>query len=82
MSQQTCSCCATKGSGEVGHDRPQCGRGGPAVPHETLGTLLTQKALGRRRAVTYHFCESPTCAVVHYSDNGASCFTRGDLQVQ
>jgi hypothetical protein len=81
MPKPKCRCCSETAVDEVSLC-PECGLPGPAVPDETVDALLTQEALARRQAVTYHFCESPTCPVAYYSDDGASIFTTDDLRVR
>lgn len=82
QSKSCCSCCHPTRAAATGRVCPECGRPGPVVPPETLGALLTKEALGRRQAAAYHFCESPSCPVVYYCEDGASWFTKGDLRLR
>lgn len=60
----------------------RCGQKGKPVARRTMEHLLAESALARLECEPYCFCETPTCAVVYFSNEADSYFHKGDVKVR
>lgn len=59
-----------------------CGQKGKLVQHLTLESLLKPDAVARLRETTHHFCATPTCEVVYFSNGTGQYFHKTDMRVR
>ena len=77
------TCCIAPQSSMTGTACPVCGKKGKSVERITLEHLLTPEALTRlKERGAYRFCETPTCEVVYFSEDGVSLFQKPDITVR
>lgn len=59
-----------------------CGHKGHKVERLTIEHMLTATALARLNDHPYHFCRTPTCSVVYFSNEADSYFHKEDVRIR